>query len=194
MKLPHVLDTALIGRIIHNGRVVRQEMKCGNIKPAMKEAAWEIIEMGLLASRHAVLFAHSVSTTSFYTEDVGIDEHDDKKVINLQKHREEYVKHYKAGDISLETHPIIRQYNDPECDPSKFVEMAKVAAVSCMHECIAKSCGGNPSGEGCRFDFPKKNLNHTVAAVMQVNADQMETRILSRRTCGRVPNLNRYFL
>jgi len=30
VKLPHVLDTGLLGRIIHNGRVVRQEMKCGN--------------------------------------------------------------------------------------------------------------------------------------------------------------------
>jgi len=46
----------------------------------------------------------------------------------------------------------------------------------------------------CRFDFPKKNLNHTVPAVMQVNATQMEARMLLRRTCSRVPNLNSYFL
>ena len=117
VKLPHVLDTALLGRIIHNGRVVRQEMKCGNIKPEMTEAAWEMIEMGLLASRYAVLFAQSISTASFYTEEVGVDDHDDDKVVRLEKHRDEFVKHYQAGDISLKTHPIMRKFDDPECDP-----------------------------------------------------------------------------
>jgi len=195
VKLPHVLDTALLGRIIHNGRVVRHEMKCGNIKPEKKEAAWEMIEMGLLASRYAVLFAQSISTASFYTEELGVDDHVEQKVIHLEKHRNEFVKNYQAGDISLKTHPIMRQFDDPECDPSTYVEMAKVAAVSCMHQCITKSCGGNPiTGEGCRFDFPKTKLNHTVPAVMQVNATQMEARVLLRRTCEQIPNLNRYFL
>ena len=50
-KLPNVLDTAIIGRMIQNGRVVRQEMKCGNIKAEKVEQAWEIIETGLLANR-----------------------------------------------------------------------------------------------------------------------------------------------
>ena len=72
-KVPHVLDTALLGRIIHNGRVVRQEIKCGNIKLEKREKAWHMIEMGLLASRYAALFAHSISMASFYSEDVGIN-------------------------------------------------------------------------------------------------------------------------
>ena len=49
MKLPHVLDTGLLGRIIHNdhnGCVVRQEMKCGNIKREKQKEAWQMIEMG----------------------------------------------------------------------------------------------------------------------------------------------------
>jgi len=50
------------------------------------------------------------------------------------------------------------------------------------------------TGTGCRFDFPKKALNHTIPAVMQVNSTQMEARMLLRRTCTRVPNLNDYFL
>ena len=195
VKLPHVLDTGLLGRIIHNGRVVRQEMKCGNIKPKMKEEAWRMIEMGLLASRYASLFAHSISTASFYTEDVDIDEHDNEKVENLESHRDEYVENYKAGNITLATHPIMRRFDDPECDPNLFVEMAKVASVSCMHQCIPGSCGGNElTGDGCRFDFPKRLQKQTVPAVMQVNANQMETRIINRRTCDRVQNLNRYFL
>jgi hypothetical protein len=194
-KLPNVLDTALLGRIIHNGRVVRQEMKCGNIKPEMKEKAWEMIEMGLLASRYCVLFAESISTASFYTENIGVDGHDPSKVVELEKHREEFVKNYKTGNISLATHPIMRKFNDPECDSNTFVEMAKVASVSCMHQCITKICGGDvKTGKGCRFDFPKKKLNHTVPAVMQVNPNQMEARVLLRRTCDRVPNLNRYFM
>jgi len=46
--------------------------------------------------------------------------------------------------------------------------------------------------DGCRFDFLKKQLKHTVAAVMQVNANQMETWVLLLRMCDRVANLNRY--
>jgi len=49
VKLPHVLDTGLLGRIIHNdhnGCVVRQEMKCGNIKREKQKEAWQMIEMG----------------------------------------------------------------------------------------------------------------------------------------------------
>jgi len=73
--------------------------------------------------------------------------------------------------------------------------MAKVATVLCVHNCIATICGGDEkTGKGCRFDFPKKNLNHTVPAVMQVNATQMEARMLLRRTCSHVLNLNTYFL
>jgi len=37
--------------------------------------------------------------------------------------------------------------------------MAKVAAVSCMHNCIPTICGGNvKTGKGCRFDFSKKTM------------------------------------
>jgi len=89
----------------------------------------------------------------------------------------------------------MRRFDDAECHTNQFHEMAQVASVSCLHQCIRGSCGGDPlSGDGCRFDFSKKPLNHTVAAVMQVNANQMEARILLRRTCDRVANLNRYLL
>ena len=129
-KLPHVLDTGLLGRIIHNGRVVRQELKCGNIKSDKLEQAWTMIKMSLLASRYVALFAHSISMASFYSEDVGVDGHDDDKVIKLEDYRKEYVKNYKNGNINLETHPIMRRFDDPECHPNQFHEMAKVASVS----------------------------------------------------------------
>jgi len=44
-------------------------VKCGNIKPDKGEKAWHMIEMGLLASRYATLFAHSISTASFYSKE-----------------------------------------------------------------------------------------------------------------------------
>jgi len=78
---------------------------------------------------------------------------------------------------------------------NRYVEMAQVAAVSCIHNCIQTTCGGDKkTGKGCRFDFPKKSLNYTVPAVMQVNATQMEACTLLRRTCSQVQNLNEYFL
>jgi len=195
LKLSHVLDTGLMGRIIHNGRVVRQEMKCGNIKPEKREEARQMIEMGLLASHYAALFAHSISMASFYSEDVDIDDDDSSKVIRLEEYRKKYAKNYKEGNINLATHPIMRRFDDPECHANQFHEMAQVASVSCLHQCIRGSCGGDPrTGDGCRFDLPKKELKHTVAAVMQVNANQMEVHILLRRTCNRVANLNRYLI
>ena len=47
--LPNVLETGLFGRIIQDGRVIRQEMKMGNISPERRDVAWETITMGLLA-------------------------------------------------------------------------------------------------------------------------------------------------
>jgi len=123
-KLPHVLDTGLLGRIIHNGRVVRQELKCGNIKPDKREQAWHMIEMGLLASRYAALFAHSISMASFYDENVGIDDHQDSKVIQLEDYRKEYDENRKQGNLNLKTHPIMRRFDDPECDENQFHEMS----------------------------------------------------------------------
>ena len=171
-------------------------MKCGNIPESMKIAAWEIIEMGLLATRYVILFADSMSLASFYTTGSIVDP---SKAINVEDLRQEFLISYKEGDITLATHPILRRYGDPECDEDPNVEMAKVAAVSCMHHCLPNYCGGakkHSAGQSssCRFDFPKKNLNYTVPAIMEINSEQMECRMLLRRTCNRVPNLNRYML
>jgi len=195
VRLPNVLDTGLLGRMIHNARVVRQELKCGNIKPAMKEQAWHIIEMGLLATRYVTLFADSISMASFYSEYVDSDSHDPSKVIQLEDHRREFQKNYRAGEINLLTHPIMRTFNDEKaCDSNVYTELAKIASVSCIHECIG-ACGGDPkTGAGCRFDFPKKLMNYTVPAILQVNASQMEARILLRRTCSRSANVNKLLL
>jgi ribosomal protein S17E len=178
-RLPHVLDTGLLGRIIHNGRVVRSEIKFGNIREGQHEKAWEMVEVGLLASRYATLFADSISTASFYTERMDADQHDPAKVIDLDKLRQEYVRNYKAGNVTRKTHPIMRRWDDSECDANPYIELAKVAAVSCMHNCIEAICGGDEkTGRGCRFSFPKTPLRCTVAAVLQVDSKQVRNRIL----------------
>jgi hypothetical protein len=190
-KLPNVLDTALLGRMIHNGRIVRQEIKCRNIKLSKEEEAWTIVEMGHLASRYAVLFSDTISMSSFYTQ----ENHDEAKVVHLEPLRMQFVEDYKAGNVNLDTHPIMRTDGDPECDKNAKVEMSKVAAVSCMHHCIPQCCGADrQTGKGCRFDYPKKKLNPTVPAIMQLNAEQMEARVLLRRTCDRTSDVNPYFL
>ena len=195
IKLKNVLNTALLGRIIQNGRVVRQELKCGNIKADKYPEAWELIEMGLLANRYVTLFADSISTASFYNTETFTDGHKDENVVELEEYRDEFLKHYINGDISCATHPIMRNSSDLNCDTNEYVEIAKVAATTCMHFCIPNACGGDRlTGEGCRHDFPKKKLKYTVVAMMEINSDQMEARLMLRRTCCRVPNLNRYFL
>ena len=94
-KLPNVLDTSILGRLIHNGRVVRQELKCGNILPDKTEDAWNIVEIGLLANRYVTLFAETILIASFYSDEMRVDCHDDKKVINIENLRKEFVSNYK---------------------------------------------------------------------------------------------------
>jgi hypothetical protein len=144
-RLPGVLDTALIGRMIHNGRVVRQEIKCGNIKPGMESQSWRIVEAGLLAQRYATLFGDSISMSAFYA-------YDEKKIpLDLYQYRNEYKKEYVCGNINLKTNACMRRFDDPESDPNVNIEIAKVAAISCMHLCIVDICGGDDKGNGCRF-------------------------------------------
>ncbi len=165
-KLPGVLDTAILSRMVQNMRVVREELKYGNIKDY--EKAWQVIKCGLLASRYLVLFANSISTCSFFTKEMDDDHYDDSKVIDLDAIRNEYVENYIKKDINKKTHPIMRQFDDEECDENLNVELAKVAAVSCMHHCIQNICGGDEnSGKGCRFDFPKKKVKYTVPVIMK---------------------------
>jgi len=83
-----------------------------------------MIEMGLLASRYAAHFAHSISTASFYSEDVGIDDHQEDKVIRLEDCRKKFAENYKRGNINLKTHPIMRRFDDPECHDNPFHEEA----------------------------------------------------------------------
>lgn len=107
-KLPNVLDTALLGRMIHNGRIVRQEIKCGNIRAGMEEEAWTI-------SRYVTLFAESISKASFYTEPMDVDSHDASKVVNVESFRQEYIKDYAGGNINRKTHPLMRMFKDADC-------------------------------------------------------------------------------
>ena len=51
---------------------------------------------------------------------------------------------------SRATHLLMRRFCDIEyCDENRYVEMAKLAAVSCIHNCIQTVYGGS------RIDFPK---------------------------------------
>ena len=91
-----------------------------------------------------------------------VDAYDPGKVIDVDKLQQQFVHDNKQGNISMATHPLMRKF----CDENRYIEMAKVAAVSCIHKCIQTICGGDEqTGSGCRFNFPKKNLNNTVPAV-----------------------------
>ena len=192
-KLPGVIDIAMIGKLVQNGRVVRQELKCGNIKEDSTEMAWKVIRAGQIAQRYAILFQESLSTAAFYTDRMPADQHDENVVINLDRLKREYVKNYTEGNITEETHPLMRKFGSEHCDNNSNLEMAKVAAVSQIHQCMPNTCGGNAkTGEGCRFDYPKKKLKRAVVAMVQVNSEQMEARVLSR-THERVNTVNKYF-
>lgn len=54
LHLPNVLSTSLLGRVIQNSRLVRNELKRGNVKKECLQEAWHVIEMGLLAQQYAI--------------------------------------------------------------------------------------------------------------------------------------------
>jgi hypothetical protein len=191
-KLPGVLDTAILSRVVQDMRIVRTELKYGNITDY--DRAWHIIRMGLLATRYLVLFAESISTSAFFTEPMDVDHFDKSKVIDLDKIRSEYARNYIDKKINKSTDPVMRQFNDPECHTNVNEEMAAVAAVCCIHDCIESICGANSKATNCRFSFPLGDMNYTVVAIMDVLDNQMETHILHRRTHGRVANLQPLFL
>ena len=45
------------------------------------------------------------------------------KVININKIRQEFVKkNYVDGNISVDTHPIMRKFNSESCDANQKIE------------------------------------------------------------------------
>ena len=195
VRLPNTLEAGALGRLTHNMRVIRTELKCGNIKPSMKETAWEMIRFGLLASRYLVLLADSVSSASFYTERVGsFDAPDPSKLIDVNGLRAEFEVRCKTGTHTVATHPLMRKFDDAECDPNPLIDYAQVVAATCIHHCLTNGgCGGDPkTSKGCRFSYPKKLMNYTVPAMMHVNSQQAEVTMLLRRTNARVCTSNFY--
>ena len=197
IKLPHVLDASLLGRVIQNGRLARNELLCGNIRPDKVDEAWELIEMGLLADRYSILYTHSLQRNSFYSKYMPPQEHDERFVVDLEELTKEFVDNYKAGNVNSATHPIMRTplMKDHEgkslSREPREVELANIAAVSQVHQCLPNSCGGDPNtGKGCRFDFPKRRSKKTAVGIININAEQCEARVISKRTDSRVNNIN----
>lgn len=149
VRLAHVLETSVLGRLIHNGRVVRDEIKRANIKEDKLEQAFELVYIGQLAQQYSILLADSISSTSFF--DQHVDAYDESKVIDLEKLRDEYVSQYAQPDerVTRIFHPIMRRFDDtgtdgtPLCDENRLVEIAKIASVCQIHQCLPNSCGGN---------------------------------------------------
>jgi hypothetical protein len=102
-----------------------------------------MIEMGLLAQQYAINFVESVSKTSFYTEHMPSNVHDEGKVINLDTLCAEYCASFKQGNINKMAIPLMRQPGDKECDPNRNVEISKVASVVQLHACLPYKCGGS---------------------------------------------------
>ena len=63
------------------------------------------------------------------------------------------------------------------------VELANIAAVSQVHQSLSNSYGGDPiTGKGCSFDFPKRLSKKTAVRIININAEQCEARVISKRT------------
>ena len=210
IHLPNVIPTSLLGRVIQNGRVVRDELKYGNIKQECIEEAWHLIEMGLLAQQYAIRFVESVSMSSFYSEQMPDGSHDADKVIDLDSLRAEFRKNYKKGNINKKTNPLMRKPGDEECNTNRNMEIAEIAALSQIHDCLPDRCGGhNDSSKDntncsvqnssctsskqtrtCRFDYPKPLRKQSVATIININSEQNEAQVLLRRTHPRVNNIH----
>jgi len=193
IKLPYVLSTSLLSRVVHNGRTIEYELSRANIKHGQEDIAWKAIRMGVLANRYLAMYAESMANCAFYTEEMPFGCHDADKVVNIDKLLEEFRKNLFAKNMTCATNPLMRKFGDPECHAKAGVEEAAVVACSCVHECITDKCGGQKKKGGCRFNFPKALINHTVVAETSINQEQMEMQLIIKRTAARVPNCNRYY-
>jgi hypothetical protein len=206
-KLPNVIDTSIIAKMIYLGRSARKELKAGNVKDNCLDLAFKYVKLGRWADRYACKFAESLASASFFNREIGIDDNfEETDVINLQPLTEQYGDAWKskrAEDINCKTNPLMREYDDQDVelfpnDPVKTrnLENAKIASIAGRHECITNRCGGceDQSGNGCRFSFPRKPLKKTVCCIIPINADQVELQVLVRRTENRCPNLNQDLL
>jgi hypothetical protein len=206
-KLPNVIDTAIIAKMIYLGRSTRQELRAGNVKEDSVELALKYVQLGVWADRYACKFAESVASASFFNRDLDIDDRfDENDEVKLKPYTEDYRNAWKCGrpeEINCKTNPLMREYNDEDVEQfadnpvkTRNIENAKIAAVCGRHECITNICGGSAdqSGNGCRFQFPHKLLKYTVCCIIPINADQVELQVLIRRTEDRVPNLNQDLL
>ena len=145
------------------------------------------------------MLADSISTSSFYTERVeSFDSVDPTKVMYMSALRSEFEAHSIAGTHTLKTHPLMRRYDDPECPQNTYLDIAQVAAATCIYKCILGACGGdqkkNDSTCGCRFSYPKKKMPVSVVAIMQVNSELSQAQVILRRTHERLCSSNKYFL
>jgi len=111
-----------------------------------------MVEVGLLANRYATLFADSLSTASFYTEQMDVDSQDANKIIDIDE--QHFISDYTDNNVNMVTHPLMCRFCDQHvCDANTYVEMAKVAAVSCMHNCIPKPYAEVTSKSGKDVDW-----------------------------------------
>jgi hypothetical protein len=69
---------------------------------------------------------------------------------------------------------------------------AGIAAITSVHECITRYCGGNKKGERCRFGYPKKLKKKTILSPVRVSSNATET--LHARTNSRVGNVNKFHM
>ena len=145
--------------------------------------------MGLLAQQCAINLVDSLSYATFY-DDGGI-------LINVEELREDFKLVYTSSGRKADKsfHPVIRRMGDRECDGSDIIEIAKIAAVSQIHECMQSCCGSDSlTYASCRFDFPKRKQAKTVVGVIRIDQEQCDARVVIERTkyAGRVNNFNRF--
>ena len=130
-----------------------------------------------------------MSFASFY-DDGGV-------LINVEELREDFKLTYihNGRKANKSFHPAMKRMGDKECDGNDVIEVAKIAPVSQIRECMQGSCGDDPlTGAGCRFDFPKRKQAKAVVGIIRIDQQQCEARVVIERTkhAVRINNFNRF--
>ena len=148
--------------------------------------------------------------SSFYTEQMPEGVHDAEKINDLYALRAEFRKNYKKGNINKETKLFMHKPGDKECNKNRNMEIAEIAAVTQIHDCLPDRCGGyNDSSKEntnsteqnrsctskkqsrtCRFDYPNPLEKQSVVTIININSEQNEAQVLLRRTHPRVNNIH----
>jgi len=144
-KLPNVIDTAIVSKLIHLGKCTKRELLAGNIKEECIDKALYYVKLGVWADSYAQKFAESLASGSFFIRELHGDEKFDENLVNnaielyfriaVQLLIKQWPRKWLKSASTVDT---LYEYNQLECwkewKPWKITGQARASACESRWE------------------------------------------------------------